>query len=104
MSTIATAAFHRAIEAWNTGDVKLVEEAFAPDSVYHVPPFPDLVGIEAQKQFISAFLAGFPDFHVTVDEDIIMDTTSAHRWHAEGTYSGQSPMLPGSPTGKHTQA
>ena len=81
-----------------------MDEAFADNSLYHVPPFPDLVGREAQKQFIAAFLAGFPDFHVAVDEDITMGTTSAHRWHAEGTYTGQSPMLPGPPSGKHATA
>jgi hypothetical protein len=56
MSDSMTAAFHRAIEVWNTGNLDLVDEAFADNSLYHVPPFPDLVGREAQKQFIAAFL------------------------------------------------
>lgn len=104
MSDTIVAAFHQAMGAWNTGNVDLVDAAFAPDSVYHVPPFPDLIGREAQKQFITAFLSGFPDFSVTFDEDIVMGATSAHRWHAKGTYTGDTPMLPGPPSGKHATA
>ena len=104
MSEDVKARVRRAVNAWMTDNPDVLDEAFATDVVYHMPPFPDLIGIAAQKQFIAGFRAAFPDFQVIIDEDIIEDNRSTHRWHCHGTYSGQSPMLPVPPTGKQSSA
>jgi len=104
MSEDFSAKIRRAVGAWTTDNADLLDEAYASDIIYHMPPFPDLVGTAAQKQFIAGFRAAFPDFQVTIDEDIVEGNRSTHRWHCQGTYSGQSPMLPVPPTGRQTVA
>ena len=104
MSEGFNAKIHRAVGAWTTGNLDLLDEAYAADIVYHMPPFPDLVGTAAQKQFMAMFRTAFPDFQVTIDEDIVEGNRSTHRWHCQATYRGQSPMLPVPPTGKQTTA
>jgi steroid delta-isomerase-like uncharacterized protein len=90
----------RWIEAWNTGNLDMLDEVFASDSVYHVPPFPDLPSLEAHKQFIADSRRSYPDFHLTLDEIIIEGNTTAMRWTWQGTYTGPSSSLPVPPTGK----
>ena len=99
MSEELKANMHRFTEAWNTGNLDVLDEVCAADLVYHLPPFPDM-NLEALKQFIAGFRRALPDFHVTMDEDIVAGNTTAHRWNCQGTYTGQSPVLPTPPTGK----
>jgi hypothetical protein len=104
MSDDFSAKMRRAVDAWNTDNANLLDEAYAADILYHMPPFPDLVGTEAQKQFIATFRAAFPDFHVDIDEDLVEGNRSMHRWHCQATYTGESSMLPVPPTGNQTTA
>jgi hypothetical protein len=39
-------------EAWKKGNFKPLEALEDPSVVYHVSPFPDIVGFEAHKQYI----------------------------------------------------
>ncbi len=89
----------RLAEVWNTGNLDLLDDIFSADVVYHLPPFPDM-NLEALGQFIAGFRKAFPDFHVTIEEDIAASNTSAHRWTWRGTFTGESPVLPAPPTGK----
>lgn len=85
--------------AWQ-GDASAVNDVCAPEVLYHMPPFPDLRGIEAQQQFTAAFHLAFPDFQVTYAEEFIHGSTSYHRWTCSATFSGSSPLLPVPPNGK----
>lgn len=91
---------HQWIEAWNTGNLDLLDEVFATSVVYHVPPFPDLMGLEAHKQFIASARITYPDFNLTIDEIIVQGNTTAMRWIWRGTFAGPSPSIPVPPTGK----
>jgi len=104
MSDDFGAKMRLAVDAWNTDNANLLDEVYAADILYHMPPFPDLVGTDAQKQFIATFRAAFPDFHVDIDEDIVEGNRSMHRWHCQATFTGQSSMLPVPPTGNQTTA
>ena len=56
-------------EVLNTGNLKAVDELFAPDYVAHVPLDPEpLRGVPAWKQRVTTYLAAFPDLHVTLEE------------------------------------
>ena len=56
-------------EVLNTGNLKAVDELFAPDYVAHVPLDPEpLRGVPAWKQRVTTYLATFPDLHVTLEE------------------------------------
>jgi steroid delta-isomerase-like uncharacterized protein len=98
------AKHHRWVEAWNTSNLDMLDEVFAADIVYHMPPFPDMTGLEAHKQFIADACRTYPDFHLTLDEVIVGGNTTAMRWTWRGTYTGPSSTLPVPPTGKQTTA
>ncbi|WP_448638639.1 ester cyclase [Geodermatophilus sp. URMC 63] len=94
----------RIAAAWEQGDLAAVDEVFTEDLVYHAPPFADM-GRAELGDFITAFRAAFPDAHVQVHGDVVDGTTSVHRWTAEGTFTGTTPLLPGvEPTGRHASS
>lgn len=95
--------FRRFTDPWCTGSVADLDKLCAADLIYHVLPFPDM-GCDGLKQFITAFHMGFPDFQVIQDENLSVGQTTIHRWTVMGTFTGQSPLLPIPPTGKHGRA
>ena len=90
-------------EVWETGRVDEVDDLLPEDVTYHLAGFPDMdrAGL---KQFMAGFHRSFPDFSVTVEEDLVDGERSAHRWHCSATFSGEGGLLPGQPTGQRTQA
>jgi predicted ester cyclase len=87
------------VRAWNTGEVDLLDDVFAPDAVYHIPPYPDQdrAGL---KQYIAAMRAGYPDLEVHEEETLVEGDKTACRIRLEGTFTGQTPMVPVPPTGR----
>jgi predicted ester cyclase len=90
-------------QVWVTGKTDEVDNLMPADVAYHLPPFPDM-DREGLKGFIAAFHQAFPDFTITIDDNVIDSEVSAHRWNVRATYTGESPLLPTPPTGKPTQA
>src|ERR1700712_874768 len=90
-------------EVWETGRVNEVDDLLPADVTYHLAGFPDmdLAGI---KQFMAGFHQSFPEFSITVEEDIVDGERSAHRWNCTGTFSGAGGVLLGEPTGRKTAA
>ncbi len=103
MSDEYKAKVQQYIEVWTTGNLDKLDDVMIADVAYHVPPFPDM-DLASLKEFIVAFRMGFPDFQATVDEHIFGGDTSAHRWHASGTFTGSSPLVPISPTNQASTA
>jgi len=95
--------FARFGEVWVTGKVDAVDELLPADIAYHLPPFSDM-DREAVKQFIARFHQAFPDFGLTIHEEILDGDRTAHRWTCRGTFTGESPLLPSAPTGRGTEA
>jgi predicted ester cyclase len=87
-------------EVYNRGNLNVVDETAAANLVFHNPPFPDVVGREAYKQYIGGVRAAFSGLHITFDEVIGEGNTTVARWTLRGTHTGQSPSLPFPPTGK----
>ncbi|MBT4484299.1 MAG: SnoaL-like domain-containing protein [Candidatus Latescibacteria bacterium] len=87
-------------EAWNKGITDVLDEHYSADYVYHIPPFPDVVGIEAYKKRIADYRSTYPDLHLTIDELIILNNKSVIRWTMQGTHTGRSDTYPYPPTGK----
>ena len=69
--------------------------------VYHIPPYPDIVGLEAYKQFIKDNRAAYSDLKLTITEIIVEGDTVAVRWIYDGTQDGPSTTLGIPATGKH---
>lgn len=103
MAIDAASFFSRFGEVWVTGKTDVVDELMPADVAYHLPPFPDM-DRDALKGFIGAFHQAFPDFTLSIDEQVVDGDTSAHRWNCRATYTGESPLLPVPPTGTATEA
>jgi steroid delta-isomerase-like uncharacterized protein len=85
-------------EPWQ-GKIDEVIELIADDYVGHIPAAPGPIhGKAGYKEFISAYVAAFPDGKITVDDQIAEGDTVTTRWTAVGTNSGELMGMPA--TGK----
>lgn len=88
-------------EAYNKGNVDVLDEAYATNFVRHnPPPFPDIEGLEALKQYNKDLRTAFPDFQGTIDEMVVEGDTFVLRYTWRGTHTGQMSNIPIPPTGK----
>jgi predicted ester cyclase len=86
-------------EAWR-GNLDALDEVYAVNYVYHRPPFPDIMGLEAAKQQIADARSAYSDIQATYEEMIGEGNTIAYRWIIQLKHTGQSPSFPIPPTGK----
>ena len=86
-------------KGWNTQNLDLFDEVYAPHFVSHSAPFPDTEGLEAFKQKATEVFKAFPDFQLTFHEIIVEGDTHATPWTWQGTHTGRSVLFP-PPTGK----
>lgn len=87
-------------EAWNKGNLDVLDELHSADYIEHQPPFPDVKGLDAFKQMVAGTRQTYPDFHITIHELILEGDRLAVRWTWTGTHLGQSQHLAIQPTGK----
>jgi len=89
----------KGFDAFNTGDLSLVDEITAADAVGHDPANPDQgTGPEGFKATVEMYRAGFPDLRMDVDEQISDGEFVVTRWTSRGTHNGELAGLP--PTGR----
>jgi predicted ester cyclase len=89
---------HRLIEnAFNKGNLDMLDELCATDLVRHRPPYPDVEGLEDYRQWIARFLQALPDAQFTVDEIVVEGNTVVARLTYRGTNTGRLGSIP--PTG-----
>lgn len=81
---------HREItEAWNGGNLDVIDELFAEEFVDHVPLVPDrITGPGGHKQMIRAFRATFPDLELHVDHLLADERSVAFKFTMRGTHDG----------------
>lgn len=76
-------------EAFNAGNLQVVDELVAPEFVSHDAAMPEpVVGIEAAKASIAGYRDAFPDLHLMIEEMIAEGELVATRWSARGTHRG----------------
>jgi steroid delta-isomerase-like uncharacterized protein len=85
------------VEPWE-GNLGVIDELVAPDYIGHDPAQPDMQGPEGIKEFITGYLAGFPDGRITIDGQFAEGDMVATRWTGRGTHQGELMGIP--PTGK----
>jgi steroid delta-isomerase-like uncharacterized protein len=92
----------RAIEEiWNKGNMAVADELCAANFVHHDPcGTPETFNLEAYKQVIIDTRTDFPDFHVTIEEQIAEGDKVVTRWTFTGTHKGKSGAIDIDPTGK----
>jgi steroid delta-isomerase-like uncharacterized protein len=86
-----------AVEPWK-GNLGVIDELVAANYIGHDPAAGDLQGPQGVKEFVTTYLAGFPDGKITVDEQLAEKDLVATRWTGRGTHQGELMGIP--PTGK----
>ncbi len=87
------------IEGLNRGDISPADESFAPNCVIHMAgaPEPDL-SVSAFKELVAGLLTAFPNFQISVEDQMVSGNKAAFRWVATGTHDG--PLGETQPTGR----
>jgi steroid delta-isomerase-like uncharacterized protein len=88
-------------EAFNRGDVDVLDELVADDFVEHDP----MPGMSPDREGLKAMVRGlhqaFPDFHTEVEDQIVAGDKVVERWSCTGTQEGEFMGLP--PTNRHVE-
>jgi len=84
-------------EAWNKGDLAVVDELLAPNYVFHVPGN-DFKGPEGLKQAVTMYRNALPDLHVAIEDMFAEGDKVACRYTYRGTLKGE--LMGIAPTGK----
>jgi steroid delta-isomerase-like uncharacterized protein len=99
MSTEESKALVRRIieEAWNKGNLAVIDELLSPDYVHHnLPPgMPN--DREGYKQMVRMHRTAFPDFHLSIEDMIAEGDKVALRFNWSGTHKGE--FMGAAPTG-----
>ena len=85
-------------EVWNQGNLAALDEIMTPESVGHVSGSPDIVGPEANRQFITMYRTAFPDLQFTIEDEIAEGERVVTRWRSQGTHQGDLQGI--APTGR----
>jgi steroid delta-isomerase-like uncharacterized protein len=86
-------------EAFNHGNLKVLDELVGPECILHDPSAPDMgKGPEAARRAVSLYRAAFPDLRVTVEDMLSDGDKVVTRWSARGTHRGAFGAI--GPTGK----
>ena len=72
-------------ECWNEGRVDALTEIMAPEHVHHFASG-DMHGPESVKSLILELRRDFPDFHITIDDEIVGQDKVVLRWTIRGTH------------------
>ena len=99
MSDEIRAHIKRHFDEMNRGNIDEMDELLAPDVLRHMPPLPDIRGVEMSKQLGRDLQTSYPDRHQIIDEIIVEGDVSAVRWTFRGTNTGPSQYIP-TPTNK----
>ena len=95
-------SFRRYIEeAWNQGNLEVVDEIF-DRYVAHQPDGPTLErGPEDVKRFVGEFRSAFPDFHISIEEQIAEGDKVVVRATIRGTHQREFRGM--APTGEEIE-
>ena len=76
-------------EAFNSGNLAVVDELVAPEFVNYDAALPEPTrGIEAAKSSIGGYRDAFPDLRMTVEQQIAEGEYVTTRWTGRGTHEG----------------
>jgi steroid delta-isomerase-like uncharacterized protein len=89
-------------EAFNEGNLDVVDEIVASDYVLHDPAIPDEIrGSEGVKGFVQMYRNAYPDTDITVEDQIAEGDNVVTRWTARGTHQGELMGIP--PSGNRVE-
>lgn len=85
-------------QAFNEGNLAVVDELVAPDTISHHLSWGMPANRMGLKQLIAMFRTAFPDLSCTLEDEIVQGDTAAAHWTMRGTHQG--PFLGNPPTHK----
>jgi steroid delta-isomerase-like uncharacterized protein len=85
-------------EAFNRGNLAVVDEVLAPNHHTHITIAGAPHGPHGLKLMIAIFRTAFPDLRCAVEDEIVEGVKFAVRWSMRGTHQGM--FLGNPPTGK----
>ena len=108
MSENNKAVVRKYLEAYNKGNLSVVDETYSPDILKHWVQhgMPDERGLDAKKATPARLRRAFPDdLHLTADAMIAEGDMVAVRWTFTGTHRGElaTPFGTLPPTGNHVK-
>lgn len=89
MSAANKALIQRYVEAWNTGNLALMDEILAPNVVCRFYGLAEVHGREVFKQMAPAFAAAFSESWFTIDTIIAEGDLMAIHSSWRGTHQGE---------------
>ncbi|MEA2351623.1 MAG: hypothetical protein QOJ14_37 [Thermoleophilaceae bacterium] len=85
----------RGFDAFNTGDLSIVDEMTADNAVNHDPAQPDEAqGPEGFKQIVQMYRGAFPDLAFTIEECFSDGDLVCTRWTTTATHDGDLMGIP----------
>lgn len=98
MSEMNRAVVRRVVEElFDTGNLDIADQVFAPDYVDHSPSELESSGLENIKRFVVGWRVAFPDTRSAVEDMIAEGDRVAVRWTTQATHRGEFLGVP--PTG-----
>ena len=73
---------------WNQRDVGAIDELYATDYLGHDPTGLHGATLEEFKQSIAGLFTAFPDFHLTIDDEVAEGDKVVKGWTVTGTHRG----------------
>jgi len=102
MSEQRKAAIKRVVEeAWNKGNLDVIDEFYAPNFALRRFGLGDF-DLEGIKDAIRQSRKAFPDYQMTIEDIIVEGDKAAMRYSWRGTHTGESTLM-GPPTGKKVE-
>ena len=99
MSEQNKAVARAVFDVFNGGDPDALDDVVSADSVDHDPYNPHAgEGREGLKKTIAMYRHGFPDLHISIDDQIAEGDKVVTRWTGTGTHQGD--LMGAPPTGK----
>ncbi len=90
-------------EAYNKGNVAVLDGIIASDYLRHQPPMKNVKGLAAYKTFIKDVRSAYSGFEIAIEDVIVNGDTSVTRTMLKGKHTGQAPTLQAPPTGKQIE-
>jgi len=86
------------VEVWNNANYDELDAIVDPGFVRTVNHIPDVQGLDGIKNVMTGFRTTYPDFKITINNEVYAENSVAVRWTFSGTNTGPGDMPP---TGKY---
>jgi heme-degrading monooxygenase HmoA/predicted ester cyclase len=77
-------------EAWNKGNVSVLDEHIADDFIRHSPPHPDVKGLDGLKEYITNTHKYYSKFHTTIEEILVDGNSTLTRFTINAVRQGDN--------------